>query len=264
MSYGFTPYDKKSYKESKMRRRQAIIAAETGRILPYGSVKRKVIAGVLAAVLIIFAVAAIFALTSYFGSLNAEDTDTVENINNDELLVIVNRQNTLKADYVPNLKKYGKIKVSKLMYDDLSEMINAAESVGVKLKIKSAYVSFDDQQKMYEEKLAEYLAKPNYTQVRAQAAVQKLVPRGGQSERQTGLVVEFDISDKKTNSYLERNCVKYGFILRYPKDKESATSMLYDKSLYRYVGKDNSVKMRSYDMCLEEYSNYLSLQKNGE
>ena len=124
--------------------------------------------------------------------------------------------------------------------------------------------SFGEQEKLYSEKLSEYLANPDYTEVRAQAAVQKHVPKGGCSEAQTGLLIGFVMTDEKTVAFIERECINYGFVQRYTKDKEDITKMSENETLYRYVGIDNAKKMRSFNMSLEEYSEYVSLQKNQE
>ena len=52
--------------------------------------------------------------------------------------------------------------------------------------------------------------------------------------------------------------------MRYPSDKEDITKISGNNYLYRYVGKDNAVKMRTYGMCLEEYNDYLLQQKNNK
>lgn len=44
MSGGFTPFDKNSYRESKRRRKQALIEERTGRILPVSNPRRRYIA----------------------------------------------------------------------------------------------------------------------------------------------------------------------------------------------------------------------------
>ena len=78
----------------------------------------------------------------------------------------------------------------------------------------------------------------------------------GCCEAQTGLLVSFDVSNSHNKSFLERECIRYGFILRYPEGKDEVTHINPSESLYRYVGKENAEKMRAFDMCLEEYAEY--------
>lgn len=265
MSYGFPPYDKKSYKESKKRRKQALRAAKTGRILPYGTIRRRVFVCLCAAILAAGVIIGGYALyANFFRNTESAIAENPKTEESPELLQIVNRNNPLEQSYVPKLSDFMSFKVSVLAYDDLSHLFDEAESQNISLDLTSAYISYDEQQKLYDVKLNEFLADPKYTAVRAQAAVQKIIPQGGNSEAQTGLLVSFDVNSEQTEAFLERNCINYGFILRYPEDKESTTLMSGSKNIYRYVGKDNALKMRSYNMCLEEYVDYLSEQKNAD
>lgn len=264
MSYGLTPYDKKRYRDSKRRRRQAAKAEKTGRILPFSTAKRRIIIVITVAVIVVCAaVGGYFAYNAFADKAETKSAQQLEQEQSEELLRVVNTSNPLSDDYVPKLTSYGNFKVNSLAENSLENFINKAKESGVKIKLVSAYVSYDEQEKLYNEKLSEFLSNPDYTEVRAQAAAQKLVPKGGCSEAQTGLLVGFDMSDEKTSAFIERECINYGFVQRYPKDKEDITKMSENQTLYRYVGVENAKKMRSFNMCLEEYSEYVSLQKAG-
>ncbi|MEE1317951.1 MAG: M15 family metallopeptidase [Ruminococcus sp.] len=264
MSYGLTPYDKKSYRDSKRRRRQALIADRTGKILPFGTVRRRIFIVIcVVAVLAGLTVGGYFLYNAVFLQSTQNNSSQSEQTCDEELLTIVNKQNQLESDYVPKLSEFESNKINTLAYENLKKLTEDAESQWIELKITSAYVSYDEQDSLYNEKLSEFLSNPDYTEVRAQAATQKLVPPAGCSEAQTGLLISFDVSDNHASAYLRRKCVDYGFILRYPQDKEDKTKMAYNNSLYRYVGIDNAKKMRSYGMCLEEYVDYLEIQKNS-
>lgn len=265
MSYGTTPYDKKSYRESKRRRKQALREEKTGRILPFSTVRRRIIAVVCAvSAIICAAVAGCFVYGYFVDKSNKQAEQLTELEKSGELLTIVNRQNTLTTDYVPPLSDYKNIKVNTLALDSLKQFVSDAENSGITLKLTTGYISFDEQNELYGKTLSQFLENPDYTEVRAQAAAQKFVPPAGCSEAQTGLLLGFDMSDEKTAAYVERKCVDFGFIQRYPKDKEEITKMSENKTLYRYVGADNAVKMRSFNMCLEEYADYVALQNNRE
>ena len=257
-----TPYDKKSYKASKRRRRQAIIADKTGKILPMHSNKYKlfIIITVFIAVVVISGVI----LYNYLSHQpeNQDDLSDIVITENQGILIDVDRNNPLDSNFIPELSSFNGVKVNAILYDNLTDLIDSAKREGIDIVLKSGYISFDEQQSLYDMTLKEYLENSEYTRVRAEAAVNKIVPKGGQSEAQTGLLIEFDVSDNRVASYLERVCVDYGFILRFPDDKQDVTGMNYNNSLYRFVGKTNAIKMRSYNMCLEEYNNYLYLQKN--
>ena len=49
------------------------------------------------------------------------------------------------------------------------------------------------------------------------------------------------------------HCYEYGFILRYPKDKEDITGISYEPWHYRYVGREHARAIRESGVCLEEY-----------
>lgn len=264
MSYGLTPYDKKNYRESKRRRKQALFAAKTGKIMPYGIKKRKAVIVTLicvAVVAVCVGVVTFFSITSKVQSPNTSVEDKLE-YNEEELIRVVNRQNPLDSNFVPELKELGGISVNAMAYEKLLQMVDNAEKQGIELKIVKGYVSYEAQQAEYEAKFSQLMNDPEYTQVRAEAAAAKLVPKGGNSEFQTGLLVKFDFTDEKVKSFLELNCIENGFIQRYPLGKESLTFVNSDESIYRFVGENNAVKMRSYNMCLEEYRSYLLQQSN--
>ena len=68
-----------------------------------------------------------------------------------------------------------------------------------------------------------------------------------------------DNSFAKTSEYkwLLKNAENYGFILRYPEDKEDKTKIAYESWHWRYVGEENAKRMNELNMCLEEYVEYL-------
>ena len=253
---GLSPYDKKRYKESKRRRRQALMQSETGYIVPYRRSKKPVVIGICSLALVLIA-AAVIAVVSACNSKHLSSDSVSSEIGSDERLRVVNRANRLDEDYKPSLVSFNGVKVHKGVADSLEQLTKAAAEKGVSLKVTNGYFSFEDQQKLYDQNLETYMKKPDYTPVRAQAAAQMIVPEAGCSEAQTGLLIEFDLSDPHAKAFLERECINYGFILRYPEGKEDITHRQAFMNVYRYVGKEDAGKMRSFDMCLEEYSEYL-------
>lgn len=262
MSGSLTPYDKKAYRESKRRRKQALKADKTGRIMPFSTTKRRIIiAFSIIAVVLITAVCGYFAF-SYFSDAEVENVHSEAELEENELLMIVNQSNPLEASYVPPLERFEGFEVNTLMINSIKEMFDSAYSEGIELKILNAYIPFDKQQQMYEQKLEELLANPDYTQVRAESEAKRTIPKGGCSEFQTGLLVDFDITDSQASAWLERNCVKYGFVLRYPEGSEDVCNHTASGSIYRYVGKENATNIRAYNMFFEEYKAYLETRKS--
>ena len=59
--------------------------------------------------------------------------------------------------------------------------------------------------------------------------------------------------DMPAQVWLMEHCQDYGFILRYPKDKEDITEIIYEPWHYRYVGKEHAAVIQGNGICLEEY-----------
>lgn len=92
----------------------------------------------------------------------------------------------------------------------------------------------------------------------------------GRSEHQLGLAI--DVSYKTTGDRLNESVeqseigkfivsdgYKYGFILRYPKDKENITNYGYEPWHMRYVGKKLAKTLHDQNLTLEEYYNEVAL-----
>ena len=181
---------------------------------------------------------------------------------NDELLRIVNKSNPLEKNFVPELVERDGYSVSPLAAEELDSMLEAARKDGVSLSVASAYISYGEQNKLYLKKYKYNRKMYNLTEVRAQAKTETVVPQAGNSEAQTGLLVTFKtkgkFADSRASSWLKNNSVDYGFVERYPADKEDATSMKANEAVYRFVGKDNAQMMRSLNKTLNEYVLYIN------
>ena len=80
----------------------------------------------------------------------------------------------------------------------------------------------------------------------------------GTSEHQLGIAVDINADKTKSTNdevyaWLAEHAWEYGFILRYPKNKESITGTGYEPWHYRYVGKEAAKKIQQEGCCLEEY-----------
>lgn len=256
---GLSPYDRKQYRESKRRRRQALAQSETGFIKPYR--RKNNLLPVIIGIAVLCAAAVAAAVSFRYVSLPQTQASVNRTaLMKEERLRPVNKSHPMKKNDVPPLAEYQGIRVHKAIVGDLSALCEAANRQGISLKLVKGYVSFDEQQQLYENNLAEFLKQPGYTQVRAQAAARRVVPEAGCCEAQTGLYVEFDVHDAHVKAFLERECIRYGFIRRFAENKEEQTHMQHSDAAYRYAGKEDAEKMRAFDMCLEEYNDYLDSQ----
>lgn len=131
-----------------------------------------------------------------------------------------------------------------------AEMKKAAAAEGIELRIASGYRSYDYQKELYNS----YLKRPGQTQ----KYVETYSARPGHSEHQTGLAIDVNNASSSfegtpEQKWLEAHCVEYGFIIRYPKGKESVTGYKYEPWHIRYLGKETAQKVYESGLCLEEY-----------
>ena len=95
-------------------------------------------------------------------------------------------------------------------------------------------------------------------QAQAEAEAAKVVARPGTSEHQTGLAVDFNSTTNAFETmpqykWLKENAEDYGFIMRYPSDKEDITKIVYEPWHWRFVGIKVAREMNSLGVTLEEY-----------
>lgn len=173
------------------------------------------------------------------------------NKSENDLLILVNNDNPLSRGFSPSIKTYEGFYVAKEALEPLKEMVHALNNSNISFKITEAYVSISMQEMKFESKIKEY-EKDGLSRYDAKlkAASEVLLPR--YSEHHTALALDFEGEDDLYD-WLEANSYKYGFILRYPFDKKEITKYEYDKTHYRYVGKEAAIKMKNNNLCLEEY-----------
>ena len=142
------------------------------------------------------------------------------------------------------------------------EMIAAAKADGIDLLVCSAYRPISSQQNLFDRKVQEYLNQ-GYSQSEAEKIAATIVAIPGTSEHQTGLALDIvtpsyqslddGYADTAAAKWLKANAADYGFILRFPKDKEDITKIIFEPWHYRYVGVDAAKEIMSKGITLEEY-----------
>ena len=184
------------------------------------------------------------------------NTKPADNLNTN--LLLVNKYNYLTEDYVPsNLENisttYAKsgmqlVKEAKEAFETLSEN---AKKEGMNVIAMSSYRSYDYQVNLYN----------NYVAQDGKEAADKYSARPGYSEHQTGLAVDVynlnlpytSFEETEEFTWMQENAYKYGFILRFPKDKVDITGYQYESWHYRYVGKKVAKEIKDNNLTLEEY-----------
>ena len=152
----------------------------------------------------------------------------------------------------------GTYKLQETCAKALVEMSEGARAEGYKLYLKSAYRSYQTQNTMYYNRLKKNKGKDD-----------GWVSQPGSSDHQTGLgcdVVPRSWRDKAMNGkmgkepecvWMAEHCQEYGFILRYPADKEDVTEINYEPWHMRYVGVPAATYIMENGLCLEEFTEQL-------
>lgn len=180
--------------------------------------------------------------------------------NADRITQLVNKYNPLESTYEPddlvilNMKSTkNNIYLSKCAADNLENMFNAAQREGIDLYLISGYRSSTYQDELYYKSLIKngkeytekYIAKANY------------------SEHQTGLAVDISSKSIRYNltqnfentiegKWLAENSYKYGFILRYKKDRVEDTGYSFEPWHFRYVGYEIAKYIYENNLILED------------
>lgn len=181
-----------------------------------------------------------------------------------EDLLLVNKSHPLDSSWKPNLtriREYG-VDVDSSIADHLREMLAAGEKEGLSFWIASAYRSTERQRELLDEDI-DTLVRRGYSYSEAYEEVVKETMPVGCSEHATGLAVDivsknYQILDEKQGRtdeiiWLQNHCSQYGFILRYPKDKEDITKVSYESWHFRYVGVEAAEEIMGRGITLEEY-----------
>ena len=152
----------------------------------------------------------------------------------------------------------GEMKLQEECAKALVEMSEAAREDGIYLYLKSAYRSYQTQKTMYNNRLKKNKGKDD-----------GWVSKPGASDHQTGLgcdVVPKSWRSKGMNSrmakekeciWMAEHCAEYGFIVRYPEDKEEITEINYEPWHMRYVGIPAATYIMENGLCLEEFNDGL-------
>lgn len=192
------------------------------------------------------------------------------------LLMLANKDNKLPSGYTPKFTtlpgKFYVVSDKDTRLDEraapyLQKLITDGRAAGHNLVVYSGYRTYAYQQSNFNRHVKALEAKGE-TSAQAQAETAKLVAPPGTSEHETGLAADIVSTDylkknsdliatvfDKTSAYtwLNANCAKYGFILRYPENKVSQTKYEYESWHFRFVGVDNAKKIVNSGLCLEEY-----------
>lgn len=202
---------------------------------------------------------------------NQEESSASQNIDvssttnsNDWRMVLANKNTPLPEGYTLELQTLAdsQLQMQKEAAQAFDEMRKAANTTGLTLMACSAYRSVERQQELFNAEIEKW-KKKGMSQQEAEEKAATVVMIPGRSEHNTGLAVdvgsatnqriEEDFEKEPEFAWLQEHAAEYGFILRYPKDKQAITGVTYEPWHYRYVGVENAKKIKEKGLCLEEY-----------
>ena len=185
-------------------------------------------------------------------------------------LKIANYENILPEDFEVEVEDIDDTRqFDARAIKELKQMMNDMRKAGISnIWVQSAYRSVERQKELYDNSIKKYLAQGK-TQEEAERLTDEYINKPGASDHNLALAVDFNYVDNKFDDldgfkWLKKNAENYGFILRYPKDKEDITKISYESWHWRYVGEEHAKKMNELNMCLEEYVEYLKYEDSSE
>jgi D-alanyl-D-alanine carboxypeptidase len=181
------------------------------------------------------------------------------------LWVIVNKGRILPDSYVPQnlevpavpLRFSAAAEEMKLRNEAaraLGTLFVAAAHDKIYLRLASGYRSYSTQEIIYNREVRNF----------GQSQADRQSARPGHSEHQTGLAADLEPADRRCEidvcfadtaegKWLLANAYRYGFILRYPENKEPQTGYQYEPWHYRFVGVDLAYQIQQSGLSLEEF-----------
>ncbi len=166
--------------------------------------------------------------------------------------VLANAEHSI-GEYTPELGEIEGQKLDQRILGPMQQFVADARAEGLSVFLSSGYRGFEEQQYLFNRKVEQYGEEKAAT----------IVSRPGTSEHQTGLACDitdeyYELKDESLENtalyqWMSKHCQEYGFIVRYPKDKEEITGIIYEPWHFRYVGVEAATYMVEHNLCLEEF-----------
>lgn len=176
---------------------------------------------------------------------------------------LVNKDNKFKESFLNKIELVDTVNINnnplqleKETYNSYLKLKEFLKKNNIEVGLTGAYRSIEYQNKLYENSLAE----------NGEEYTESHVSKSYYSEHHTGLCLDLGIinngicnskiltnEEKEQFDFIHKNIHKFGFILRYPKDKENITKYNYEPWHIRYVGNVPAKIMYENNLTLEEY-----------
>ena len=141
-------------------------------------------------------------------------------------------------------------------------MAAAAQADGISLTLAAGYQDADTRQAAYEARVQIYRDKRKSEEEAARLAA-SIQPAANANEHGTGYAADIlsaddpqqntSFAETRAYEWLTAYAAEYGFILRYPQDRQAATGIVFEPWHWRYVGVENALAIRASGLSLEEF-----------
>lgn len=191
-----------------------------------------------------------------------------ENSNDSEVyLVLVNKTHPLPSNWESKVQidqvynSLGEeLRIEHETFEQFLRLRDALLKEGVQVELDSVYRSVSEQQAIWDEWSADpelgeeyckkYLAVPGYSEHHTGLAVDIFIMKNGQEIRDNDEM----IADTEDFAKIHALLPQYGFILRYPKNKDDITGYAYEPWHLRFINDVNLAKEISENgLTFEEY-----------
>ncbi len=179
-------------------------------------------------------------------------------------LVLVNKYYYLSKDYIPDdlvafTYGMGSGYIRQEVFEEFKKMKAKALESGFDLISISPFRTYNSQYSLYN----------SYVLYDGEKNADRYSARAGYSEHQTGLVIDISIPgvsidnfvETKAYQWMKENADKYGFIERYPLNKEEVTGYMHESWHYRYVGKEVATYIKESGLTFDEYYTYFVIKE---
>lgn len=179
-------------------------------------------------------------------------------------LTLVNKETNIRKSYLKYIKLVSLKDINneetfleEKTAESYQKLRVTLKKIGIEIGLDSCYRTIEYQQQLKDKFIKEY----------GEEYANKIVAIPGTSEHHTGLAIDlsikingkYDKDNNEINNHIEKYQAivpylsQYGFILRYPKEKEKITGYPYEPWHIRYVGKVPAKIMYENNWTLEEY-----------
>ena len=182
----------------------------------------------------------------------------------DWMYTLVDERHSLGQSFAPDVAatENGQYFDSRAV-DALESMLAAAREAGFEVYLSAAYRPYSSQAYMFYGRASQIAYGGTVSYPEAEQLARQYVAYPGTSEHQLGLAADIidsasttldtdTLKDAPLIVWLRENCADFGFIQRFPEDKEEITGR-FEPWHFRYVGEEAAKYIMEKGLSLEEF-----------